>query len=57
MKKYFIVSDTHSFYQPLMKALDDKGFSGDLKDKTGIIRLDPGEEFRTQYEISSVSLI
>lgn len=27
MKKYFIVSDTHSFYQPLMKALDDKGFS------------------------------
>ena len=27
MKKYFIVSDTHSFYQALMKALNEKGFS------------------------------
>lgn len=27
MKKYFIVSDIHSFYQALMKALNDKSFS------------------------------
>lgn len=26
MIKYFVVSDLHSFYDPLMKALNDKGF-------------------------------
>ena len=39
--------------EPWFGRLDDKGFSGELPQKTGIIKLDPGEEFRTQYEISA----
>jgi len=26
MKKYFAISDMHSFYEPMIKALSDKGF-------------------------------
>ena len=32
MKKYFVVSDVHSFYDELMKALDEKGFQIDNPD-------------------------
>ena len=39
--------------EPWFGRLDDKGFSGELPQKTGIIKLEPGEEFRTQYEISA----
>jgi len=29
MKKYFVISDIHSFYEPMMKALTEKGFDKD----------------------------
>lgn len=32
MKKYFVVSDVHSFYDELMKAFDEKGFQTDNSD-------------------------
>lgn len=37
MKKYFAVSDVHSFYSPLMKALNDKGFDKNNSDHLLIV--------------------
>ena len=37
MKKYFITSDTHGFYIPLIRELDKKRF--DLKNKDHILVL------------------
>ena len=53
MKQYFIVSDTHSFYTPLIKELNKKGF--DINNKDHILILcgdlfDRGEESKKIYD-------
>ena len=37
MKKYFAISDMHSFYEPMIKALSDKGFDIDNPDHFVIV--------------------
>lgn len=60
MKKYFIVSDVHSFYAPLIKQLDKKGF--DINNKEHILIIcgdifDRGNETIKMYEfIKSIPL-
>ena len=53
MKKYFVVSDTHSFLTALLKALNDKGFENDNPDHILIIcgdLFDRGDESREMFE-------
>lgn len=49
-------SDTAPFVclEPWYGRLDDKGFCGELPQKTGIEMLGPGETFQAQYEIEVV---
>lgn len=47
MPKFFVTSDTHSYYTPLKKALDEKGFDPNNKDHWLIVcgdAFDRGEE-------------
>ena len=39
--------------EPWHGRLDDKGFTGELPEKTGIIRLAPGSEFNASYTITA----
>lgn len=53
MKKYFVVSDVHSFYDELMKALDEKGFQTDNSDHYLIVAgdlFDRGPKTRELYD-------
>lgn len=53
MKKYFVVSDVHSFYDELMKALDEKGFQTDNSDHYLILAgdlFDRGPKTRELYD-------
>ena len=38
--------------EPWYGRLDDKGFTGELPDKTGILHLEPGQVFNASYTIS-----
>ena len=53
MKKYFIVSDTHSFYTPLKESLDKVGFDINTPDHIFILcgdLFDRGSESLEIYE-------
>ena len=39
--------------EPWFGRIDDKGFCGELPEKTGIVALGPGEVFRASYEIEA----
>lgn len=51
MPKFFVVSDIHSFYTPLKKALDDKGFDPNNEDHWLIVC---GDAFDRGYESNEV---
>jgi len=38
--------------EPWFGRLDDKGFTGELPEKTGIRKLEPGDTFKTSYKIA-----
>ena len=53
MKKYFIVSDIHSFYTPLIEALNNSGFDKDNQDHILVVLgdvFDRGNETLEVYE-------
>ena len=51
MKTYFFVSDTHSFYTPLMTALHNKGFDEHNQDHILVVL---GDIFDRGYETLEV---
>lgn len=50
MPKFFVVSDVHSFYTPLKKALDDKGFDPNNEDHWLIVCGDAFDRGDESYE-------
>ena len=51
MAKFFVVSDIHSFYTPLKKALDGAGFDPDNEDHWLVVCGDAFDRGRESFEV------